>query len=227
MRILIIEDEASLGSVLKESLEAEAYAVDVEPDGERGLYRAKTNDYDAIVLDDILPGKRGYEICRELRKSGRTAPILLMSVQSEVEKKVMLLNDGADDYLAKPFSYEEMSARLRALLRRPRTYFYGKLRIDDLILDESTASRAGHDIYLTAKEFALLHYFMRNAGRIITRTMILEHVWDDGADPISNTLDTHIHNLRHKIDRPGLKKLLHTVSGRGYIFGDYLKKEVL
>ncbi len=219
MRILIIEDEPNLGKALKENLEAEAYAVDVEADGERGLYRAKTNDYDAIVLDDILPGKRGYEICRELRAGGSTAPIMLMSVQSEVETKVGLLNDGADDYLAKPFSFDEMSARLRALLRRGRDLKYGELQVDDLILDETNAAviRSGQRIYLTSKEFAILRYLMRNAGRLASRAAILEHVWDDTADPLSNMIETHMHNLRRKIDRPGLKKLIHTVSGRGYM----------
>jgi DNA-binding response OmpR family regulator len=178
MRILIIEDEPALADILKSSLEAEAYAVDIERDGERGLYRARTNDYDAIVLDDILPGKHGYEVCKELRAGGKSAPILLMSVQSTIDKKVSLLNDGADDYIAKPFAFEEMSARLRALLRRPRNLVQTKLCVGDLMLDEATASAssAGKQIYLTAKEFALLRYLMRNPGRLVSRSMILEHV---------------------------------------------------
>jgi DNA-binding response OmpR family regulator len=219
MRILIVEDEPTLRRVLKQNLEAEAYAVDVEADGERGLYRAKANEYDAIVLDDILPGMRGYEICRELRSTGSTVPIMLMSVQSEVETKVNLLNDGADDYLAKPFSFEEMAARLRALLRRSRDLRYGEIQVDDLVLDETNATviRAGQRISLTAKEFAILRYLMRNAGRLASRAAILEHVWDDTGDPLSNMIETHMHNLRRKIDRPGLKKLIRTVSGRGYM----------
>jgi DNA-binding response OmpR family regulator len=219
MRILIIEDEPTLGKALKENLEAEAYAVDIEVDGAQGLYRARTNEYDAIVLDDILPGKRGYEICRELRQGGSTAPIMLMSVQSGIETKVGLLNDGADDYLAKPFSFDEMNARLRALLRRSSDFRYGEIQVDDLMLDETNAAvlRAGQRIYLTAKEFALLRYLMRNSGRLVSRTAIFEHVWDGEADPLSNMIETHMHNLRRKIDRPGLKKLIHTVSGRGYM----------
>jgi DNA-binding response OmpR family regulator len=219
MRILIVEDEPTLRRVLKQNLEAEAYAVDVEADGEQGLSRAKTNEYDAIVLDDILPGMRGYEICRELRSTGSTVPIMLMSVQSEVETKVNLLNDGADDYLAKPFSFEEMAARLRALLRRSRDLRYGEIQVDDLVLDETNATviRAGQRISLTAKEFAILRYLMRNAGRLASRAAILEHVWDDTGDPLSNMIETHMHNLRRKIDRPGLKKLIRTVSGRGYM----------
>ena len=219
MRILIIEDEPTLGKVLKSRLEDEAYAVDVETDGERGLYRARTNDYDAIILDDILPGKRGYEICKELRRSGKTAPILLMSVQSGIDRKVSLLNDGADDYLTKPFSFEEMSARLRALLRRPRNMAHDELRVHDLVLDESAAIaiRGGKNIYLTSKEFALLHYLMKAAGRLVSRGMILEHVWDGDTDPLSNMIETHIHNLRQKVDRPGMKKLIYTIPGRGYM----------
>ncbi len=219
MRILIIEDEPTLGMALKENLEAEAYAVDIEMDGSCGLYRARTNEYDAIVLDDILPGKRGQEICRELRKDGTTAPIMLMSVQSEVETKVNLLNRGAGDYLVKPFSFEEMSARLRALLRRSRELRYGEIQVDDLILDETNASvlRAGERIYLTAKEFALLRYLMRHVGHLVSRGAILEHVWDGNADPLSNMIETHMHNLRRKIDRPALKKLIYTVPGRGYV----------
>jgi len=219
MRILIIEDEPTLGKVLKSNLEAETYSVDIEVDGERGFYRAKTNDYDAIVLDDILPGKRGYEICKELRRSGKTTPILLMSVQAEIDRKVSLLNDGADDYLTKPFSFEEMSARLRALLRRPKNLLHDEFRVHDLVLSESSASvaRNGNNIYLTPKEFSLLYYLMKNCGRLVTRSMFLEHVWDGETDPLSNMIETHIYNLRQKIDRPGMKKIIHTVSGRGYM----------
>lgn len=219
MRILIIEDELAFGKILKDKLEAEAYAVDIEGDGEKGLYRAKTNDYDAIVLDDILPGRHGAEVCQELRKSGKTTPILLMSAESPTEKKVKLLNEGADDYLAKPFAIEEMSARLRALLRRPKNLQIGEIQIGDLVLDEINAKviRAGKLLHLTTKEFALLHYLMKNPGRILSHQMILDHVWDSEADEFSNMVETHIYNLRRKVDRRGLKKLIHTVSGRGYL----------
>lgn len=207
---------------MKDRLEAEAYAVDVEEDGEKGLYRARTSDYDAIVLDDILPGKHGFEICKALRDGGKKTPIILMSADSPTEKKVKLLNDGADDYLAKPFAFEEMSARLRALLRRPSTLQYGGMRVGDLVLDEatSTAVRAGKSIHLTAKEFSLLQYLMKNAGRIVSHLTILEHVWGGSVDEFSNMVETHIYNLRRKIDRRGLEKLIHTVSGRGYMIKD-------
>jgi len=215
MRILIVEDEPALGNLLKENLEAEAYAVDLEDDGERGLHRARMNDYDAIVLDDILPGKRGSEICAELRRRGRTTPILFMSVQGGTEKKVSSLDLGADDYLAKPFAYAEMSARLRALLRRPALIQAEELRVGDLVLDAGSASaiRGSRRIYLTTKEYALLRYMMMNAGQLLTRAMIFEHVWSEETNPFSNMIDTHIYNLRRKID----KKLIKTMSGRGYV----------
>ena len=193
MRILIVEDEPALGTLLKSNLEAEAYAVDLESDGERAFRSASVNEYDAIVLDDILPGKRGSEICEELRRKGRTTP----------------------------FSYREMSARLRALLRRPRNLQPQTLQVADLVLDTASgsASRGGKHIHLTTKEFALLHYLMQHEGQLVTRAMIFEHVWNDAIDLFSNMIETHIYNLRKKIDKPGLTKLIHTLSGRGYILG--------
>jgi DNA-binding response OmpR family regulator len=219
MRILIVEDEPALGNLLKSNLEAESYAVDLARDGDVGLQSAKTNNYDAIVLDDILPGKRGGEICAELRRRGQTMPILFMSVRAGTDEKVNSLDLGADDYLAKPFSYSEMSARLRALLRRPRTFQAQELRVDDLIFDESAASvvRDGKKIYLTAKESALLKYLMMNAGTLVTRAMIFEHVWDEEADQLSSMIETHIYNLRRKLDGPGMEQTIKTISGRGYI----------
>jgi DNA-binding response OmpR family regulator len=219
MRILIVEDEPALGKLLKSNLEAEAYAVDLETDGERGLGLARTNDYSVVILDDILPGMRGFEVCRELRSAGRMMPIIFMSVQGEVDTKIQSLDVGADDYIAKPFSYAEFSARIRALIRRPQTVHPAELRVEDLVLDMDAmnAIRGGKRIDLTNKEYALLHYLMRNVGRLVSRAMILEHVWDDGADPFSNAIEAHIYNLRKKIDAPGLKKLITTVPGRGYI----------
>lgn len=219
MRILIVEDEPALADLLKSNLEAEAYAVDVVNDGEMGLYSARTNRYDAIILDDILPGKRGSEICAELRRRGQTMPILFMSVQAAVDTKVRSLDLGADDYLAKPFAYSELSARLRALLRRPAILQPEALKFRNLTLDENSMSavRAEERIYLTAKEYALLRYLMQNAGTLVTRAMIFEHVWDGETDPMSGMIETHIYNLRQKIDKPGMEKLIHTISGRGYI----------
>jgi two-component system, OmpR family, response regulator len=218
MRILIIEDEAILAKNLKSTFEAQYYAVDIEGDGEKGLYRARTNDYDLIVLDDILPSRSGSEICRMLREIGRMTPILCISVQLQPEKRIGFLNDGADDYLTKPFSYEEIGARVRALLRRPKILEKETITIDDLVLDYVTGSafRGEKSIYLTAKEFALLFYLMRNQGRIVSRAMLFEHVWDSKGDFFSNTIEMHIRNLRRKIDTKGSKKTIHTVPGRGY-----------
>jgi DNA-binding response OmpR family regulator len=218
MRILVVEDQAEAAALLKSQLEAERYSVDVESDGERGSYRARTNDYDLILLDNVLPGKEGSEICKELREYKMSVPIMILSVRSEIDQKVTLLDCGADDYLIKPFSFVELSARVKALLRRPRQIEDTQLTIADLILDRKTfsAHREGRTIHLTPKEFALLEYFMKNKGRVLSRGMILEHVWDESADPFSNSIETHIMNLRKKIDRRGENKLLHTVPGRGY-----------
>ncbi len=221
MKILVVEDQEETAATLKARLESECYAVDVEHDGERGAYRARTNDYDLILLDNMLPGKKGGQICKELREYKMTVPILILSVQSDIEDKVGLLNCGADDYVTKPFSYVELSARVRALLRRPKHAETGSLTLGDLTLDRDTyaASRGGHPIRLTPKEFSILEYFMKHQGKVLTRGMILEHVWDDSADPLSNSIETHIVNLRKKIDRGRKTKLIHTVPGRGYSLG--------
>jgi DNA-binding response OmpR family regulator len=218
MRILVVEDQHDAARTLKEKLEAECYAVDVEHDGERAFYRARTNEYDLILLDNILPGKTGPEICSDLREYKISTPILILSVQSDIQDKIKLLNCGADDYLAKPFSYTELSARARALLRRPRGVEGKKLSVGDLNLDRATysAMRGSKTIRLTPKEFSLLEYLIKNQGKVLSRRMILEHVWDDIADPFSNNIETHITNLRKKVDRGHAKKLIHTAHGQGY-----------
>ena len=227
MRILIIEDEPALSQLLKENLQDACYAVDVENDGERGSYRARTNDYDLILLDDILPGKRGSEICRELREGGKTMPILLVSGQYSIERKVSLLNDGADDYITKPFSLEEVNARVRALLRRPRAMTSDELRVGNLTLDRERYAAVFGDtsVPLTAKEFALLQYLMVNAGKVVSRTMILEHVWDGNADSFSNAMETHVANLRRKFMAIGMSETIRTVAGRGYMIEESKKLE--
>src|SRR5579885_2374523 len=166
MRVLIVEDQKEIARFLKSSLEAECFAVDVAQDGERGLYLARTNDYDIIVLDNILPKKQGIEICKELRTTNSTTPILVLSVQSATDNKIQMLNAGADDYLIKPFSFEELLARVHALLRRPKNVMTEKLSVGDLELDtrKHAVVRAGENIYLTRKEFMLLEYLMRNHG---------------------------------------------------------------
>ena len=218
MRILVVEDEKKIRDFLKTSLEAECFAVDVSEEGEQGSYLARTNEYDLIILDNVLPKKTGLEVCQDIRKIGRTTPILILSVKSETLSKVELLNAGADDYLSKPFSLEELLARIRALLRRQKDIESDILTVDDLALDTKrhTTKRGKKEIYLTRKEFMLIEYLMRNQEMVLTRGMIMEHVWDMTADPFSNTIESHILSLRRKIDTKGKKKLIHTVPGRGY-----------
>ncbi len=218
MRILIVEDEKDIRDFVAKSLRAESFAVDTAPDGEKGSFLARTNDYDLVILDNIMPKKSGLQVCQEIRADGKTVPILILSVKSETNTKVDLLNAGADDYLTKPFSLDELLARVRALLRRPKQIENEVLKIDDLVVDvnRQTVQRAGQDIYLTRKEFALLVYLLKNQGLVLSRGMIMEHVWDMTADPFSNTIESHILSLRRKIDSQGKKKLIHTVPGRGY-----------
>ncbi len=218
MRILVIEDEPEIRELLRKTLEQECYAVDTASDGEQGSIYVKINEYDLIILDNILPMKDGIDICREMRAAGKTTPILMVSVKSEVMTKVDLLNAGADDYLTKPFSIQELLARVRALLRRPQVVQGEVLEMDDLVLDtkKHLVTRDGEEIYLTRKEFMLLEYLMRSPGVVLSRGMIMEHVWDMNADPFSNTIESHIMSLRRKIGKNGGNKLIHTVSGRGY-----------
>ena len=218
MRILIIEDEKKIIDFLKKSLENECFVVDVAMDGEKGLYLAQTNNYNIIILDNVLPKKTGRQVCEEIRKDGKTVPIIMLSVKGETTTKVELLNAGADDYLTKPFSLEELLARIRALLRRPKQIESEVLKLDDLTLDTKRhlVKRGKKEVYLTRKEFMLLEYLMKNQGIVLSRGMILEHVWDMNADPFSNTIESHILSLRRKTDFKGTKKLIHTVPGRGY-----------
>jgi len=222
MKILVVEDEDETAETLKRRLEAECYAVDVESDGDKAAYRAKINHYDLILLDNMLPGKNGDQICRELREYKMATPILILSGQNDVEQKINLLNCGADDYVTKPCSYTEIAARVKALLRRPTSIESSDaLVVGDLILDREMflATRGKRVIKLTPKEFAILEYFMKHPGKVITRGLLLEHVWDDSADPLSNSIETHVTNIRKKIDRGGRRKLIHTLPGRGYIMG--------
>jgi len=218
MRILVVDDEKKILNFLKLSLEAEYFIVDTAEDGEKGSYLARTNDYDLIILDNILPQKTGLQVCNDIRTKGKSTPILMLSIKSEVLSKVELLDAGADDYLTKPFSLEELLARIRALLRRPKQIEGEILRIDDLRLDTKsyTVKRGKKEVYLTRKEFALLEYLMKHQDIVLSRGMILEHVWDMNADPFSNTIESHILSLRRKIEFNSKRKLIHTVSGRGY-----------
>lgn len=218
MRILLIDDDESIRNFLKPALESECFEVDSAEDGEKGSFLGRTNDYDAIICDYSLPKKNGRQICEEIRKDGKDTPILMLSVESESHTKADLLNIGADDYLTKPFSLEELLARVRALLRRPNQIKNDVLKIDDLIVDtkKHLVKRGEKEIYLTMKEFMLLEYLIRSRGTVQSRAIILEHVWDMNADLFSNTIEAHISNLRRKIDSKGKTKLIHTIPGRGY-----------
>lgn len=218
MRILIVEDEEAVSDFLKKGLESEGYVVDLEVNGLAGSFAARTNDYDAVILDNLLPEKNGSEVCKEIRSSGKTVPILMLSVQTQTNYKVELLNFGADDYLSKPFSFEELLARLRALLRRSGVKKEQNYILGDLVLNSrnQTAVRGGADIYLSRKEYMLLEYLMLNKGYVVSRAMILEHVWDMSADPFSNTIESHMVSLRKKIELDTNKKLIKTIPGRGY-----------
>ncbi|MBU2566048.1 response regulator transcription factor, partial [Patescibacteria group bacterium] len=202
MKILLIEDDLHLAKTLKDRLEGQCFAVDMVHDGEKGLYTAKINDYDCIITDYLLPKIDGRALVEELRAVGNITPIMMLTVRSELPSKVELLNLGVDDYLTKPYSFDELLARVNALLRRPKAYSEQTLQSEDLVLNSSKheCKRGDVDIYLTRKEMMLLEYMMRNPGAVLTRSMIMEHVWDSDIDPFSNTIETHIMSLRKKVD---------------------------
>lgn len=219
MRILVIEDEKKIADFIKRGLKEEGYAVDAAFDGENGLFMAKTNEYDLIILDLMLPKMNGIAVCRKLREEKNPAPVIMLTAKDTVKDKVAGLDSGADDYLTKPFAFEELLARVRAILRKADSGQPTKLKVADLELDLYThkVHRAGKEIVLTAKEYALLEYLMRNAGSIVTRTMISEHVWDIDFDTFTNVIDVYINYLRNKIDAGHSKKLIQTIRSRGYI----------
>lgn len=218
MRILVVEDEAKVASFIRRALEEESYAVDVCGDGAQGLDLALAGCYDLIILDLMLPGMPGIEALKALRKAQVAAPVLILTARSELDQKVKGLDAGADDYLTKPFAIEELVARARALLRRGTGEAAGVLQVDDLALNPATreVTRGGKRIELTAKEYALLEYLMRNAGRVLTRPMIAEHVWNQDFDTFTNVIDVYVNYLRNKIDRGQERKLIQTVRGSGY-----------
>jgi len=218
MRILVIEDEAKVASFIRRALEEESYAVDVCDDGANGLDLARAGCYDLIILDLMLPGMPGLGVLHALRKEQIVVPVLILTARSELDQKVKGLDAGADDYLTKPFAIEELVARVRALLRRGSGEAGGTLQVDDLILNPATreVTRGGGRVELTAKEYALLEYLMRHAGRVLTRPMIAEHVWDHDFDTFTNVIDVYVNYLRNKIDRGQERKLIQTVRGSGY-----------
>ena len=219
MRILVVEDEKKIADFIKRGLKEEGYAVDTSNDGENGFFLAKTNEYDLIILDLMLPKLDGITVCKKLRDEKILVPIVMLTAKDAVKDKVTGLDAGADDYLTKPFAFEELLARIRAILRKKSEQKETKLQIGDLSLDLQThkVARAGKNIELTSKEYALLEYLMRNSGKVVTRTMISEHVWDIDFDTFTNVIDVYINYLRNKIDSDSKKKLIQTVRGRGYI----------
>jgi two-component system OmpR family response regulator len=218
VRVLVVEDETKMASLLRRALEREGYAVDVAGAGEDALWLGTENDYDAVVLDVMIPPPDGFEVCRTLRERGRWAPVLLLTARDGVEDRVAGLDAGADDYLAKPFSFAELYARLRALTRRGARERPTTLQVTDLTLDPAahTVRRNGTSIDLSPKEFALLELFMRHPGEVLSRTRMLEHVWDFAYDGTSNVVDVYVRYLREKIDRPYGRDSIETVRGVGY-----------
>ena len=220
MKILLIEDEQELADSLKQNLEADCYVVDFAENGEKGSFMARTNHYDIIILDYVMPGKNGAEVCKEIRDDGKDVPIVMLTVKSEIDIKINLFNLGADDYILKPFSYRELVARLEAILRRPKKIQNDIIKIGDIIIDKEAQEVRNQDnnkkVYLTRREFMLLEYLARNEGKIVSRSTLMEYVWDMNADPFSNTIESHILNVRRKLEKITKKKLIDTVPGRGY-----------
>ena len=219
MRILVIEDEKKVATFIKKGLVEEHYAVDTAFDGEEGLYLAEVNEYDLIVLDLMIPKLHGWEVLKKIRAKRNNVPILVLTARDSVEDKVRGLDAGCDDYLTKPFAFAELLARIRALLRREKTEKEPILRIADLTLSLVThkVARRGKEIELTSREYSLLEYFMRNQNKVLTRTMISEHVWDYHFDSMTNVIDVYVNYLRRKIDKDFEPKLIHTIRGIGYL----------
>jgi two-component system OmpR family response regulator len=218
VRVLVVEDHHRMADLIRRGLEEDGYATDLASSGEHGLWMASENPYDAIVLDVMLPGADGFEVCRSLRAAGCWAPVLMLTAKDTVEDRVRGLDAGADDYLTKPFGFDELLARLRALLRRGAAARPAILRVGDLALDPArhTVDRRGERVDLTAKEFSLLECFMRHAGEVLTRSDLIEHVWDFAFEGDSNVVDVYVRYLREKIDRPFGVATLETVRGAGY-----------
>lgn len=221
MRILVIEDEQKVAAFVRKGLEQEGYAVDVAGDGEEGVYQSENFEYDAVILDLMLPKVPGLEVLKKIRARKVALPVLILTAKGTVDEKVAGLDAGASDYLVKPFAFAELSARMRVLLRRGLQESV-TLKVADLEMNTATRTvlRAGKKIDLKLKEFSLLEFLLRNARRTVTRTMIIEHVWDVHFDSVSNVVDVHINTLRNKVDRGFSPQLIHTVRGVGYVLTD-------
>lgn len=218
MRLLIVDDEPGICSALKKNFEREGFIVETASTGLEGLEMANSNPYDLIVLDYNLPKLNGLEVCKTLRTRKITTPIIMLSVEASIDNKAGLLNAGADDYLTKPFSFKELLARVKAILRRPNEIMDSLVGVGDLVinLDNQTVKKGGKEIYLTSKEYLLFEYLVQNKGRVINRQDLLEHVWDVNADPFTYTIEVHISKLRKKLATKGKNSIIRTIPGRGY-----------
>ncbi len=219
MRLLLVEDDSRIARFATRGLQEQAYAVDVVGNGDDALYQVEINDYDLVILDVMIPGKDGFVTCRAIRELGKRMPILMLTARDAVDDRIKGLDSGADDYLTKPFEFGELLARLRALLRRPTDLRPSRIRIGDLEVDTGaqTARRGAREIPLTAKEYALLEYLARNVNRVIGRSEIAEHVWDESFDPFSNLIEVYVNRLRRKLADESGQSLLQTRRGSGYI----------
>lgn len=220
MRLLLVEDDPRMAAFIAKGLREQSFAVDVAKDGAAALFQITEIEYDLVILDIMIPGKTGFEVCEKLRSKGIAVPVLMLTARDSVDDRLTGFECGADDYLTKPFDFQELLARIHALLRRPKTLRPEMLAAADLNLNTYSHKvvRAGRDISLTAKEYALLEYLMMHEGKLVTRTEIAEHVWDENYDPVSNLIDVYVRRLRRKMDEGFAKQLIHTRRGEGYIF---------
>lgn len=218
MRVLVVEDEPRIASFVAKGLREQAYAVDVSAEGNDAVYKASISDYDAIILDVMIPGLDGFEVCSQLRAAGSAVPIIMLTARDHIQDRIDGLDCGADDYLTKPFAVAELLARLRALLRRGHIVHPETIEIGNLLINTRArlAARGGKNLPLTTKEYALLEYLAREQGRVVNRSELAEHVWDEHFDPLSNLIDVHINRLRSKVDK-GFAPLIHTRRGAGYM----------
>jgi len=221
MRLLLVEDDPRIARFVTRGLQEQSYAVDVVANGNDALYQVEINDYDLVILDVMIPGKDGFATCRGIRSLGKRMPILMLTARDAVDDRITGLDSGADDYLTKPFEFGELLARLRALFRRPNELRSPQIAVGDLTIDTAsqTAKRGTRTISLTAKEYALLEFLARNAGRVVGRSEIAEHVWDETFDPFSNLIEVYVNRLRRKLGDDDKKPLLQTRRGSGYILG--------
>jgi DNA-binding response OmpR family regulator len=221
MRLLLVEDDPGVLRFVLKGLREQAYAVDTATNGDDALYQAEINTYDLIILDVMIPGRDGFTVCKQIRSTGDRVPILMLTARDGVEDRIAGLDAGADDYLTKPFAFRELLARLRALLRRSGELRPADITVADLVVDTAgqTVMRGGRRIALTTKEYALVEFLARNAGRVVGRAAIAQHVWDETFDPFSNLIEVYVNRLRRKIDADSKLPLLHTRRGAGYLFG--------